>query len=399
MRKISLCSKDQCTGCMACYNVCKHNAISIEKDVEGFSTPRINDEKCLKCGQCQSVCPVMNPLQPKDYIQHGYACWNKNKKIVKNSSSGGLFTSLAETIISEGGTIIGAAYDDHLVVRHTIAKNFEELEKLKFSKYVQSEIGLIYKDIKELLIKGEKVLFVGTPCQVAGLVKFLQKDYDNLITADFVCHGVPSPLIFQEYKKWLENKYKSTLISFTFRDKRWSWMSYNTKATFQNGKTYYGTWFKDKYLRLFLGELISRKSCYHCNYCNMNRPGDITIADFWGLKFKSGETANYNDTGISLALINSNKGKLIFEKSKVSLFHYNRSYNEIKNSQRSFTSPWDEPLERNQFWKDFQSMDFNSVLKKYAKEKKTPIVFKIKQILGRNIISNTTCKIIKFITK
>lgn len=397
MNNIQLCEHDICTGCMACYNTCEKQAIEIIEDEEGFSYPKIDQIKCIQCKRCQKVCPVLNPKQKNDFSQYGYVCWNKNEDLVKHSSSGALFTSLAEEIINMGGYVVGAAFDNKFKVKHIIINNLNDLNRLRYSKYVQSDIALVYKDIKTYLTNNKHVLFTGTPCQVAGLRNFLVKDYDNLITCDFVCHGVPSPIIFANYKQWLEKQYKSSLVDFVFRDKKWSWMSFNIKATFQNGKIYYGTWFKDKYLRLFLGELISRKSCYSCKYCNMNRPSDITIADFWGVRFKRNEISNYKDTGLSLALINSKKGEILFEKSKKTLIYYKRSAKDIQLSQKSFNSPWQEPKNRNKFWKDYRALKFDELLQKYALAKHTPTTFKIRQIFGRGIISNILCKIFKYI--
>lgn len=396
MNNINLCAPETCTGCMACYNACGHNAIDIIEDEEGFLHPTINKEKCKQCGRCQKSCPIITPLINLTYKQYGYACWNKDSNIVKNSSSGGLFTSLAENIINEGGFVVGAGFDNNFCVKHIIVKNIKDLEKLRYSKYVQSYIGSIFTDIKRLLIENPNtpILFTGTPCQVAGLKKYLIKDFENLITCDFVCHGVPSPKIFKDYIKWIENKHKSKLTNYIFRNKRWSWSSFNTKATFANGKIYYGTWFKDKFLRLFLSNIILRKACYKCNFCNMNRPGDITFADFWGIKFTPEEIANYNDTGISLALINSYKGEKLFEKAKNNLIHYKRSADTIKASQKSFNGPWEAPTIRAKFWYDYQHHDFDYLLKNYAKDIPTPLTFKIQQLFGNGLISKILRKII-----
>ena len=394
MNNNQICNIESCTGCLACFNSCVHHAVKLSINEEGFIQPYIDTEKCIDCGLCRQRCPSNGNIRTIQFEQYGYVCWNKDSTIVRNSSSGGLFTSLAESIIKDGGYVCGAAFSDNFEVSHVIINNITDLQKIRCSKYVQSNIGYIYWNIKQLLVKKKIVLFVGTPCQVAGLKNFLCIDYPNLYTCDFVCHGVPSPKIFKTYKEYLENKYKSKWESYVFRDKRWSWASFNIKATFKNGNIYYGTWYKDPFLRLFLSELISRESCYSCNYTNMNRPGDITFADFWGIKFHQNEKKNYNDTGLSLALINSEKGKELFEKSKKTLIYYRRSKDEIRLSQKSFNSPWSKPKNRSNFWEDYRNENFEFVIKKYAKELPTPLNKRLLFTFGKNKFISFVCKII-----
>lgn len=395
---MQLCKRENCTGCMSCYNICHNNAIEIAVDEEGFYVPKINNELCTKCGACIQHCPVLNKLERSPFSQYGYVCWSKNEEIRKNSSSGGLFSEIAIPFLKEGGIVYGVSFDSDFVVKHKRVTTLDELSELRGSKYVQSYIGQILRDVKNDLLNKRQVLFVGTPCQVAGLKAFLKRDFENLYTCDFVCHGTPSPLIFSDYKKWLENRFSSLLVEFKFRDKKRSWSRFNIKAKFLNGKIYIGHWHKDPFLRLFLRELISNKPCYNCLYTNMNRQSDITIADFWNLKFNKCEKEKYEDKGYSLALINSVKGEVLFNKiSSLSLKRYLRSAQVIASSQKSFSSSWDKPVIRDQFWLDKGILPIDDLLKKYAYPEKIELSSRIVLQLGQNGFTRILCKILRYV--
>lgn len=394
MNNISLCSPNECTGCMACYSVCSNEAISIQTNNEGFYIPLIDESKCIQCHKCEISCPSLNPIPAKSFSQYGYACWSKNFLTRKHSSSGGLFTEIATTVINRGGLVYGAAFDDDFKVVHTSINNLQDIPKLRGSKYVQSYIGNSFKSVERDLKNNHLVLFVGTPCQVSGLHRYLRNDYSNLILCDFVCHGTPSPKVFECYKNWLEKKHQSQLNKFHFRDKKFGWSNFNVKGVFKNGKEYIGTWHKDPYLRLFLRELTSRPSCYECKYTNMQRPSDITIADFWGLHFDKKENGKHTDEGISLALINSKKGETLFKDCKEELYYIERTSQIIQSSQKSFSSPWTKPILREQFWKDFRISKFEKIISQYAYPEKIRLSKKIIYILGKNRVSSLLCKIL-----
>ena len=195
-----ICSKELCTGCGACYNICPVQCINMEADEEGFDYPFIELDKCIDCRKCQSVCPMINSAKFHDETELTvYACWNKDESVRYNSSSGGVFTALAEAIIEDDGVAYGAAYDESMIVRHIAIDNKHDVKKLRGSKYVQSDIGRTYSDIKTKLVEGKKVLFSGTPCQVAGLKNFIGEKSGNLITCDILCKGVSSPGLFNKY--------------------------------------------------------------------------------------------------------------------------------------------------------------------------------------------------------
>ena len=385
-----LCSSEDCTGCMACVNTCSQNAIGIRNSEEGFQQPIIKNELCVNCGLCNKVCPVVQPQcrEQFDFLQYGYACWAKDEEIRRNSSSGGLFTVLAEKIIEKEGIVYGAAFDADFRVKHIGVEKKEDLELLRRSKYVQSDIGHIFKDIKATLKNGRLVYFVGTPCQVAGLKSFLgKKKYSNLITSDFVCHGVPSPAVFEAYKDWLKKTHDAKITSFSFRDKHKSWLWFNFRVEFENSNTYIGKWHEDPYLRIFLADNVLRNSCYTCFYTNMERISDITIADFWGYKAHMKKEKN-DDKGISLALINSEKGEELFNSAKSSLFSFKRTKEEIAKSQKSLSSAWDKPTVRDEFWTDFKEMSFDVFIDKWAKPRKRNLSQWIISEYGKNTFTS-----------
>lgn len=359
-----LCSIELCTGCMACYNACGAQAIKIQTNKQGFNYPSIDQNKCIDCGLCSKVCPILFPNLQQSLLET-YGVWSKDSSIQQDSSSGGFFTIAAMWILSKGGIVIGAAFDTNFNVNHIAIDNINELYKLRGSKYIQSNINTIYKEIKKYLDEQKSVLFTGTPCQIAGLKSFLRnKEYPNLYTLDLVCHGVPSNLIFQSYKSWLEKKYNSTIIDYKFRDKKWSWAKFNVKATFQNMEIYYGKWEEDIFMRGFLREYFLRDSCHHCHYTNLNRLGDITIADFWGYK-KEKKEINNKDKGISLLIINTPKGKTIFENCKSQLIYYKKDIQSAINGNRCLSDCFPVSTLKEDFWQTFSNKGLEATIKPY----------------------------------
>lgn len=302
---------DKCTGCRACNSVCPHNAISMVKNSEGFLYPEIDGSKCTECGLCRKVCSIENSIEPQ-VIKDCYAVTALDE-IRLASSSGGVFTILAEEILNQGGYVCGAAFNKNWEVEHIIINNIEDLERLQRSKYVQSDIKNCLKDIKKFLQDGKQVLFCGCPCQVEGLKLFLQKDYENLLTLDLICHNVPSPKVFD---KFLSETYgKENIVDVNFREKTNGW-TVSASASVVTTKDGYSDR-NDIYFKGFLSGLYSRKSCYHCKYTTMNRTGDLTLADFWGIDKKLND-----EKGISQVLVNSLKGEkfLIQSANKFKIF-------------------------------------------------------------------------------
>lgn len=306
----------QCSGCYACANACPKDAIAMEEDKEGFSYPIINPGLCIECGACDRACPKLaNRSQESmagiDSMPHTYAVISNHSLERQKSSSGGFFRLLAEQVIRQGGFVYGAAFNEKWEVCHVGVDNLSDLGRLQGSKYVQSRIGLVYRDIKKQLANGQAVLFSGTPCQCEGLYGYLGIKYDNLFVVDLICHGVPSPLVWKHYIQYVCKLKKSTEISrISFRSKNLSWERYLLEFTFVNSSKYQNDLHTDIYMRGFLQDLYLRKSCYRCTCRKLHRISDITLADFWGIKDVL--PSMYDGKGTSLVLIQSPKGERMF---------------------------------------------------------------------------------------
>ncbi|WP_303790531.1 Coenzyme F420 hydrogenase/dehydrogenase, beta subunit C-terminal domain [Ruminococcus flavefaciens] len=305
---IILDDKTNCSGCHACANACPKNCISMVSDEEGFWYPQVNKEKCIDCGLCEKVCPIIHKWQPDDSRKTtAIAAINLNEEIRLESSSGGIFTLIAEKIIDQGGVVFGAAFsDDFKSVRHICVDNKADLEKLRGSKYVQSKISDTYKHAKEYLDSGRKVLFSGTPCQIGGLYSYLRKPYENLLTQDIICHGVPSPMVWEKYVEKRERKAASEMQRVFFRHKKYGWKSFSMAIEFTNHTKYIRTLLEDPYMRLFLSNSCLRPSCYSCSFKTESRQADISLADFWGVQYTAPKMDD--DKGTSLVIIHSEKG-------------------------------------------------------------------------------------------
>lgn len=308
--------KKHCSGCGACVQACGVGAISFKQDEEGFLYPEINAEKCVNCGKCVKVCPFEG-VEKNNFNQRFFGVKSKSKDTIKNSSSGGAFYEIAKAFCDNNYAVFGAEINSDLKVRHSYTEDFNLIGKYQKSKYVQSEIGNTFKEAKTLLNKGVKVLYSGTPCQIAGFKNFLGKDYDNLITIDIVCHGVPSQMLFDKYIKELSEKLKSQVVSLKFRNKKdFDKKSCNQKTVLiktADGKERVKEVLECEYLAGFHEALFYRSSCGECPFASTERQGDITLADFWGAEkyYKDFDDGR----GVSLVIINSKKGLELFEKA------------------------------------------------------------------------------------
>ena len=317
-----------CTGCFACANICPVDAIKFLPNSKGFLVPNVDVKKCIRCKKCLTVCPSLAPLEASCYREPVvYAAWNKNEAIRVDSTSGGVFSALAEEIISRGGYVVGAEYDSEFCVRHTIIRDLQDIQKQRQSKYTQSELGFIFREIKNFLDASSLVLFCGTPCQSAGLQKYLKKDYSTLFCCDFICRGVISPEV---YKKFLTDvcPSKNTLQKVHFKNKDFGWNRFSTKLIFKDGQTYQKDRNEDYYMRGYLRHnLYLRDCCYRCDYKSLPRVSDISLGDFWGI-------GNYdstldNEQGTSVVLINSDKGNTLFQWANHRLVNTERTIEEV----------------------------------------------------------------------
>ncbi len=306
---IDIRDKTECTGCTACKHSCGKNAIFMRADKEGFLYPQVDASLCVKCKKCVEVC-ASNIELSKIELPSTFAVKTKELDVLLNSSSGGVFFHLTENILEEQGVVFGAAFTDDLIVKHIGVESLDDVWKLMGSKYVQSDLGDVFKQIKELLELSRKVLFVGTPCQVAGLKTYLKKDYGNLILVDFICHGVPSPLAFEKYVETLKRKYGNKINLIKFRDKSIDWKQFSV-AIMENKNCVERRLFKENiWMQGFLDNLFLRPSCYECKFKAGKNASDITIGDFWGIQTLIPEF--YDGKGVSMCCLNTEKGKSIF---------------------------------------------------------------------------------------
>lgn len=306
---ISCLNPADCCGCGACRNICPKGAIKMEYDGEGFLSPRIDDALCIDCGLCKKACPAMNASYANDKDPECFAIWADDAVRMK-SSSGGMFTLVADYIFSLGGVVCGAAYDENFFVEHICITDPADLDKLRGSKYVQSNTKQCYREIKQYLDADRYVLFTGCPCQVAGLYGYLGKDYEKLYTLDLICHGTPSPLAFQKYIDDLHDREKIQTISF--RDKAAFGWSTEMNIFYKDGSKYLDTCGHDPYYRMFLPCLAMRRSCSTCKYTTLPRQADISIGDFWGISKHDPEFDDHK--GTSLVLVNNDRGRYLMRK-------------------------------------------------------------------------------------
>ena len=309
-------NKSSCCGCFSCLCACPVGAITKKRDEEGFDYPVADNEACVSCGVCDAVCPYKTEFQGA-LPTKTFAAKNKDEKIYSNSQSGGMFTPLAERILSVGGVVYGATFGQDFITRHIKAETAEEVCFLRGSKYVQSDTSNAFSEIVRDMKHGKTVLFCGTPCQVDGLKKLIEKiglPNERLFTADLVCYGVPSPGIFEKWKIALEKKYHSRLVSTDLRERGQTRKNAKEKYTFLNGKTLRGRFFTT----LYFSHFIMRPSCHNCLFNTEKRVGDITLGDFWGVEKFVPEIAD--ERGVSLVFCNTEKGQALFDSVKEKLF-------------------------------------------------------------------------------
>lgn len=361
---IELCSLNECTGCGACYNICPHHSIRMTESSEGFLFPHIDSDLCVECGLCQRVCPVITPPDKADESPAVYAAWNKADKIRTTSSSGGMFYTLAYEVLSNGGAVFGVVLDTDGNVFHSKAENIDELHLMQGSKYVQSDTRLVYRDVIKCLKEGRQVLFTGTPCQVAAMKAFtLNKDYENLLLVDIICHGVPSDKLFKDYLGKLEKEIgEIDKSSFCFR-RLDAWDYIPSVESAGSGRKILSPEL-NVYLRHFLASYTFRESCYACRFATTPRTSDITIADFWGIG-KEAPFSEDTSKGCSLVLVNTQKGRRYFDEVKSVLFYEKRTLSEASNVNHQLYRPSVRPRQRDKSYGYFFSHNIHSIYTRY----------------------------------
>lgn len=378
MQNSEICDVDKCTGCGACYNKCPRHCIEMQEDELGFLYPVINEAECIHCNLCKKTCPVNEPVVRKE-AKKTYAAWDLNQESRKSSMSGGVAAVFSRYIIDHHGVVYGAVWNSDFSVSHVRISNYEDLEKLKGSKYVQSNLADIFKSV-EHEVKNEKlVLFTGTPCQCAGLINYLGKQYSNLYVVDIICHGVPSQSLLKDAVKCAIGEQHYTKI--LFRDNT----GYKLKIYNGEDLLYAKSYRESSFARAFLYGLHSRKSCYSCDYANPKRVTDITIGDFWGLG--KNKPFNYSTKdGVSAIMVISDKGEELLEKCKEYLFLEERETQEAVHGNSQLMQPHKQHPKYEYFRKHYQKGHYYETLDKCFK---TELIFEkikkqIKIIIGKD---------------
>lgn len=372
---IKIVNKQDCCGCSACVQRCPKHCITLKEDGEGFLYPHVNSDECIDCGLCEKVCPELHHGERHIPLEV-YAAKNKDESIRMQSSSGGIFTLLAEKVIQEGGVVFGAAFDANWEVMHTYAETMEGLVDFRGSKYMQSRIGTAYQDAEYFLKQGRKVLFSGSPCQIKGLKLFLRKNYDNLIAVDFICHGVPSPKVWREYlKETIARKGgKNSVLSYPipckigidtvdFRSKSTGWKKFSFALTLsetsvegvKNTVLLSSVFSENPFMRAFLADLILRPSCYSCPSKSGRSGSDLTIADYWAIPQVAPEFDD--DKGVSLVLVQTEKGKSFYQSLKEKTTFIVTSYQEAQGANGGFKEKTPMHPKRSRFFTEFAQSD------------------------------------------
>lgn len=403
---IEIKQKNECCGCCACMQKCPKQCIQMLEDQEGFLYPRVDSSLCINCHLCENVCPIINVNLPREPIEC-YAGYNPDREVRMNSSSGGIFTMFAESIIRDGGVVFGAKFDDNWNVCHGYTETLDGLVAFRGSKYVQSFIGETYKQAKKFLDSGRKVLFTGTPCQIAGLRFFLKKEYENLLTVDFICHGVPSPGVFRSYlqeeinnyvlSKYTEDKVflvskdipylkkkislpgNLKIINICFRDKCEGWRKYGFSIRLaimadkekHNSVVLSTNVANNSFLKGFLNDLYLRPSCYNCHFKSLSSGADITIADYW--RVERIHPRLDDDMGVSAIIINTEKGRgfcQVFSKNwVVSDIDFIRKYNSALVKSVALSE------KRSIFFQCWKNDNFSAIIRKLCKKTFLQILF------------------------
>lgn len=417
---IDIKDKSNCCGCAACVQRCPKQCISMVEDNEGFLYPKVDTQVCIDCGLCEKVCPVTN--QSEERIPLGvFAAVNPDEQIRRESSSGGIFTMLAEKTIEKGGVVFGVKFNKDWMPEFGYAETMEDIAPFRGSKYVQAIVGNAYKKAEEFLKAGREVLFSGTSCQIAGLKNFLRKDYENLLTVDIICHGVPSPKVWNMYleetcSKLMKTRtdgknsvvsaqggeYKSCIETISFRSKinGWKKFSFLLKLNFptcdgKNSDVFLENVQKNIYLRAFLSDMILRPSCYSCPAKSGKSGSDLTLADYWGIYTLVPELDD--DKGVSAITVNSKRGESLLKNLGIIL--HEAPLEDLIHKNPAFAKPTKRPENRDEFFKD----DGNGVYDKVRLLCKVPFKKKCKRIIINIVFgmfsAKTLGKIKKSITR
>lgn len=380
---------ESCVGCSACAQRCPVQCISMVPDDEGFLFPVIDEDRCSDCGLCRKVCPVLKAggaVQAAERVglPRAWAAWCLDDGTRLSSSSGGLFSMFAEAILRKGGTVFGAAFGKDFMVRHTGISSLSDLDSLRRSKYVQSDINRCYRKVEKLLEEGKPVLFSGTGCQVAGLKSYLGKPYPGLLTIDVACYGVPSPKVWSMYLGYMKKRFKSDIESISFRDKKNGWKNYCMYIGFKNGRHYRRTAVRDAFFIGFGKNLLSRKCCFGCLFRHPCSQADITLADFWGADRIEGIGA-HDDKGISLVITNTPEGLSALESARKCCYLAEVPLGEAVSGNPRLTVSAPIPPQRARFFEDLKKgAGFPALKRKYMNTAVQSLKLWVKRTLGES---------------
>lgn len=364
-----LCSADKCTACTACMNSCAQDAITMQENERGELHPMVDASKCIGCGLCEKVCPELSSKLERNPLPTVYCCWLKDDADRMQSTSGGVAYAISCAVIEQGGHVWGAAYTDDMQPVYVEANTIDELRPIQKSKYVQCALRDCFKRIREELKAGDLVLFAGTSCHCKGLLSFLRKKYDNLLTLDLVCHGTPGQGVFRKYKEYLENRYHDQLDFFTFRPKRMSdgvEVGYYTLAHFKQKGSVRIQKNENSFLTGFYRGIFMRECCHDCQAKGLQRYTDFTVADFWGLgKEKPFTQWEQRALGISMLALNTKEAAGFFDSFKDKMEYEIRSISEASSSNHPYYKSAKKNPQTASFWKDWQKMSWDELSLKY----------------------------------
>lgn len=359
---IQIDDKKQCCGCTACESICPQKAITMLPDEEGFFYPHVDDKECVGCGLCVKTCPIVNSYN-SDTKPRGYIVRNNDKKILKDSTSGGVFTAIANFVLDKHGIVYGVGYDSGMRVTYKKAEKKSEIAEMRGSKFVQSDMTGIYKDVKQVLVAGRVVLFTGTPCQVAGLISFLRKKPDNLYCVDFICRGVASPKLWENYLHLMQEKYKSAILFVKFKNKTYGYHATTMKVDFQNGKTYKASGRTDPMMKAYVNELASRPSCAECSFKSERHISDLTMFDCYNYSLITGQKDD--NKGYSSLFVNSSIGEMIIKSIENDIEMITVDYQELTKWNGVMVCKSAKPhSKRDEFYANILSMSIHEAINK-----------------------------------
>lgn len=362
---IKIQNKEDCCGCTACRSVCPKGCISMVADAEGYFYPQVDKNSCVDCHLCEKVCPIINQVSFDEYVPRAYAVQHSDDIIREESASGGAFTAIAEVVLEMGGCVYGGAFDEQFQVCHIRVDQISDLWKLRGSKYVQSDMKDIYTQVRRDLKDGRFVLFSGTPCQIAGLVKSLRSLYptDKLFLVDLVCHGIPSPHLWNIFVGQLKKRHGNLLYA-SFRNKHFGYAGSTMAMKFEQGKMRYLDRDVQFYKKLFFDDINSRPSCFYCRFKTVKRISDYTIFDCWHVNKVSPDMDD--DKGATWVIVQSSKGEKLFDKIKPKVNSVEAPVEKAieLDGKLAVSCPKPNPR-RTEFFEDAQRLSFEELLKKY----------------------------------